>query len=103
MSIIVPSSPADRQKLKLALGEIVDSMTRQAAEKDHVKEVITTIKETFNLDPKYIRKMAKIMYDQSFSDLQQENEDFELLYESIVEGMNADDDNDDDNDDDDES
>ena len=89
MSITVPSSPTDRQKLKSSLQELVDSMTRVAAEKDHTKEVISVIKENFDLDPKYIRKMAKIMYDQSFSELQQENEDFELLYESIVEGMNA--------------
>ena len=89
MSIIVPSSPADRQKLKLALEQITDSMARMDAEKEHIKEVITTIKENFELDPKHIRKMAKTMYDRSFADLQQENEDFELLYESVVEGMAA--------------
>ena len=88
-NIIVPSSPADRQKLKLALEQITDAMARMDAEKDHIKEVITMIKETFELDPKYIRKMAKTMYDRSFADLQKENEDFELLYESVVEGMNA--------------
>ena len=89
MSIIVPSSPADRQKLKLALEQITDSMARMDAEKDHIKEVITMIIENFELDPKHVRKMAKTMYDRSFADLQQENEDFELLYESVVEGMAA--------------
>ena len=89
MSIIVPSSPADRQKLKIALEQITDSMARMDSEKEHIKEVITTIKENFELDPKHIRKMAKTMYDRSFADLQQENEDFELLYESVVEGMAA--------------
>lgn len=64
-------------------------MARQDAEKDHIKEVITMIKENFDLEPKHIRKMAKTMYDRSFADLQQENEDFELLYESVVEGMAA--------------
>jgi len=89
MSIIVPSSPADRQKLKLALEQITDSMARMDAEKDHIKYVITMIKENFELDPKHVFKMAKTMYDRSFADLQQENEDFELLYESVVEGMAA--------------
>jgi len=82
-----PSSPADRQKLKLALEQITDSMSRQEAEKDHIKEVITMIKEKFEIEPKHTRKLAKTMYDRSYADLQQENEDFELLYESIVEGL----------------
>ena len=82
-----PSNPADRQKLKLALEQITDSMARAAAERDHIKEVIDMIKENFEIDPKQTRKLAKTMYDRSFTDLQQENEDFELLYESVVEGM----------------
>lgn len=84
-----PSSPADRQKLKLALEQITDSMARQDAEKEHIKEVIATIKEKFEMEPKLTRKMAKTMYDRSFDTLQQENQEFEDLYETIVEGMVA--------------
>ena len=89
MSITVPSSPADRQKLKLALEQITDAMTRQDAEKEHIKEVIAMVKEKFEIDPKYTRKLAKTMYDRSFADLTAENEAFEELYEVIVEGMAA--------------
>ena len=84
-----PSNPADRQKLKLALEQITDSMACAAAERDHIKEVIDMIKENFEIDPKQTRKLAKTMYDRSFTDLQQENEDFELLYEAVVEGMSV--------------
>jgi len=83
----VPSSPSDRQNIKVALEQITASMDRIAAEKDHIKDVFGMLKEKFEIQPKISRKMAKTMYDRSYSTLQQENEDFELMYESIVEGM----------------
>jgi len=86
----VPSSPADRQKLRIALEEITNCMAMQDAQKDQMKEIITTIKENFELDPKHIRKMAKTMYDRSYADLQKENEEFEVLYETVIEGANPD-------------
>jgi len=94
-----PSNPADRQKLKLALEQITDSMARTASEREHIKEVIDMIKENFEIDPKQTRKLAKTMYDRSYSDLQQENEDFELLYEAVVEGMSVPDNDEDDEED----
>ena len=85
----VPSSPADRQKIKMALEAMTASMDRIAAEKEHMKDVIDKLKEEHAMEPKTTRKMAKTMYDRSYSDLQQENEDFELLYEAIVENMSV--------------
>ena len=63
-------------------------MARQDAEKDHIKEVIDMIKENFDLEPKITRKLAKTMYDRTFSEIQQAHEDFEILYETIVENAN---------------
>lgn len=84
---IVPSSPTDRVALKQALEEITNSMTRADAERDHIKEVIDMIKTKFEIEPKITRKMAKTMHARNFADHQTANEEFELLYESVVENM----------------
>lgn len=86
----VPSNPKDRESLKAALVEITDTMTMMDSLKEKKKDIVDMIKETYELTPKTINKMAKTMYDRSYQTLQQENEDFELLYESVVEGASVD-------------
>ena len=86
MSNIVPSSVADRVALKNALTEMTHCMSRMDAERDAKKDIAATIKEKFEITPKNINKLAATMYKRNYTDLQQENEDFEELYEIIVEG-----------------
>lgn len=82
----VPSNPNDRQKLKTMLTEMTHCLARMDGERDAKKEIAAAIKEQFALTPKLINKLAATMYKRNYSDLQQENEDFELLYETLVEG-----------------
>ena len=82
----VPSSPADRQKLKLMLVEITNSFTRADAERDLVKEILDAAQEQFGIKKSLVKRLAKTMYTNSYSNLQAENEHFELLYETLVEG-----------------
>lgn len=78
------SNPADRKKIKDALQEISDSMTRMDAERDLIKDIINDISDSYQLPKKYINQMAKIYHNQSFAKTQQESEELELLYSSIV-------------------
>lgn len=84
--IIIPSNPKDRQALKAGIIEITDAMAQMESLRDRKKEIVDVLKEKYELSPKYINKMAKIMYDRSYESMQQENEDFEVLYESVIEG-----------------
>ena len=52
------SNPEDRKKIKQALIEISDSMTRIDAEKDLIKDIIQDTSDNFKLPKKYLNKMA---------------------------------------------
>lgn len=79
------SSPTDREKIKKMLDELSDSYTRIAAERDLIKETIGEMSEEFELPKRTLNKMAKTYYKQSFLKEQQDQEDFESLYTTIVE------------------
>lgn len=86
----LPSNPADRQKLKMAIGEITNCFLRIDAERDAMKEIIAEASSKYGVDKKMIRKIASTMYKHNYADVQAENEEFEILYESIVEGRKDD-------------
>ena len=46
------SSPADRKKIKDALQEISDSMTRIQAERDLIKDIVKEVADTHQLPKK---------------------------------------------------
>ena len=79
------SSPADRAKIKKMLGEVSNSMTRIEAERDLIKETIKEMSQEFNLSKRHLNRMAKVFHKQNFSREQEEHEEFEDLYTSIVE------------------
>jgi hypothetical protein len=79
------SSPADRTKIKKMLGEISNSMTRIAAERDLIKETVSELSKEFELPKKYLNRMAKVYHKQNFQIEQANHEEFEDLYVSIVE------------------
>lgn len=79
------SSPADRAKIKKMLGEISNSMTRIAAERDLIKETVSELSKEFELPKKYLNRMAKVYHKQNFQIEQANHEEFEDLYTSIVE------------------
>jgi hypothetical protein len=82
---ICPSNPEDRKKLKAALTEITHCYQRMDDERSAVKDIVSSISENFGLQKKVITKLARTMYKRDYLSLQQENEDFEVLYENIVE------------------
>ena len=86
-----PSNPADRQKLKNALVEMTNCMARMDAEKEAKKDIATKIKEDFDIKPAIANKLATVIYKQNYADLQAEQDDFELLYETLVEGRKVED------------
>lgn len=83
------SSPADRKKIKDALSEISDSMTRMSAERDLIKDIVKDIADNHKLPKKYISKMAKIFHKQNFAVTQQETDELESLYITIVDNGQA--------------
>lgn len=83
--VIIPSSPADRQKMKSMITEMTYCMQRIDDEKSAMKDIAAAIEEQFDLPKKHVNKLAKTLYKRNYETLQAENEDFETLYESILE------------------
>lgn len=78
------SNPADRQKIKDALDEVANSMTRISAEKDLIKDIIKDLSEEYEISKKILNKMARVYYKQNFKEEVQTHEDFEVLYENVT-------------------
>jgi hypothetical protein len=78
------SNPEDRKKIKNALTEISDSMTRMEAERDLIKDIVNDVVDNFKLPKKYVNKMARIYHKQNFQTEQQETEELEALYITVV-------------------
>ena len=78
------SSPVDRAKIKKMLGEISNSMTRMQAERDYIKEAIKEMSDEFQLPKRTLNRMAKVYHKQNFNEEVASHEEFEDLYETIV-------------------
>ena len=62
MSIIIPSSPADRKTIKDAMTEISNSMVRIESEKAFIKEAIEELNDKVDIDKKYLNKLARVYH-----------------------------------------
>jgi len=78
------TDPAAKKKIRDGLDEISHAKTRVAAERDLIKEIINKLHEDHNIEKKILRKMAKVHHEASFDDEVAENDEFEILYETIT-------------------
>lgn len=83
-NVIIPSTDADKKRIKDCVIEISNSMTRIAAEKDFIKEAILSCCDDVEIDKKHLRKMATIYYKQNLSEVVGEIEEVEALYENVI-------------------
>jgi hypothetical protein len=87
----IVSNPKDRQELKLILAEMTNCMRRMDDERESIKEMAKAADEKFGVKAKLIKKLATTMYKHNYADVQAENEHFEILYETLVEGKKTED------------
>jgi hypothetical protein len=78
------SSPEDKKKLKGAIQEISNSMTRMEAERDLIKEIIKEQSDQFQIPKKILSKIAKTYHKQNLTQEVEDHEDFVELYEEVT-------------------
>jgi hypothetical protein len=80
------SNPVDRKRIKDALQEISNCMTRIEAERDLIKDIKANLFEEFktSLSKKQIARMARVFHKQNFQEEVASHEEFESLYEEIT-------------------
>ena len=81
--IILPSDPNSRQKIKIAVEEISNSMTRMASERDYIKDTIAKISDDHQLPKPAIKKMATIYHKQNIQEQSDQFDDVVSLYETV--------------------
>lgn len=85
----IPSNPSDRVKLKTMLAEMTKCFQRIDDERQSIKEIAEAAQEQYEIKKKVVTKLARTMYKHNYADLQAENEHFEELYETLIEGKKA--------------
>ena len=76
----------EKKVIQGALEEMLNSMTRVAAEKDLQKDIVTKIKEETTVTPKVFRKMAAVAFKANFAEEVAVHEEFEELYQEVISG-----------------
>lgn len=77
------NSDSDRKAIRQMMGEIVNSMTRDEAERDLRKELFKRLKDDYNVEPKVARKVVNAMYKGNFAEEREAYEEVEALYHAI--------------------
>ena len=76
-------SEPDKEKLFKVIKECSDSMTRQDAEKDFVRESIAETSKNMQLPKKLVARLVKVYHNQNFDEEVAVHEQFETLYETV--------------------
>ena len=77
-------SEPDKEKLFKVIKECSDSMARQDAEKDFVRESIAETAKNMQLPKKLVARLVKVYHKQNFDEEVAVHEQFETLYETVV-------------------
>lgn len=82
----IPSDPKEREKMLGMLTEMTHRLRQIDDQREAMKEIADEVVKTYGLQKKVVNKLARTMYKHNYADQQAEQEHFELLYETLVEG-----------------
>lgn len=84
VEIVIPSNPADREKIRKVLVDVSNEMTLVDAHRYSIKENLKAMAEEFGLPIKFVNKMAKTYYKDTFDKDTHETDEYVKLYEAIL-------------------
>lgn len=77
-------SSDDKKKINKALRDISDSMTRQEAEKDLIKNIVKDICGEFEFNKRMFRRTARIYHKQNMEEEEQTHAEVKQLINSLT-------------------
>lgn len=80
------ADPVERKKFKTSLAAITQHFQLIDDQKEAIKEIIEELNDSTGIEKKTIRKLAVTMFKHNYTTLQEENEHFSDLYETVIEG-----------------
>lgn len=75
----------DRKRLRKAVLEMNDSLTRIGAERELQKEIVNEMADQLGMDKKLFKRMSRAYFKANFNDEVQQNTDFEEFYTTVIE------------------
>jgi hypothetical protein len=78
------TNPEDLQKIRQALQECSNALTRSEAERDLINDTIKLTCDNFALDKKVFRKMIGVYHKRNLNEEVQQHEDFVNLYTNVT-------------------
>lgn len=84
VNINIPASPEEREAIKKVIIELSNSLTREQGEKEYRREAVKELSEKYEIPPKFLNKMAKDYFKDTFNKQVEEMSDYEALYETIL-------------------
>lgn len=85
-TLSVPTGASERIEFKTILVEMTKYLQQVDDIKEDLKSAAAAAEEKYGIKKKLIGKLARTMYKHNYADLQQENEHFSHLYETLIEG-----------------
>ena len=82
----LPSDPAKKQQLQAIVKDCVMVKHQIETIKAGLDETVTETAKKFNLPKKILTKLVNTAYRCNFEQVQREHEDFEYIYESLMQG-----------------
>jgi len=77
-------SPEDRFKMKQVFKDIDSLLTTIETCRASIKDHVSALSEEFDIPKKVLNKMTRVYHSQTFQVTQQENDEFETLYQTVV-------------------
>lgn len=81
---VIPSNPADREKILKVFQTISESYAKIDAERNLIKDEISALSKKFDIPKRFLSKMSKTYYHNNFKELINENDYFEMFYKSLI-------------------
>ena len=74
----------DKKRVRDAVLEMNDSMTRSMAERDLQKEITDKMTEEIGIDKKLFKRMAKVYFKANYAEEVEAHKEFENFYDGIM-------------------
>jgi hypothetical protein len=83
-AVNVLTDPKELLRLKQVLIAITRDFQIIDDRKEAIKETVAEAATLYSVDKKLVRKLASVMYKSNYADIQEENDHFSLLYETLI-------------------
>ncbi len=83
-NVNIITNPEELAKFKQVLVVITRDFQIIDDRKEAIKETVAEASTIYSIDKKLINKLAKTLYNSNYDSIQEENEHFSLLYETLI-------------------